>query len=217
MATTTCDLVGGFTLGCRDNTGGVKAIYILGTGSAADGAQSFPTAISGSNNVGINGLSAVTSGSTLLTTISGSGTWYKFELFRQTSDFTEAVAVTPENGTVVYNGTLNAQFFKMQSSVQSQIKTLAQNPNLKIIVETNNGTDGSGAKWFLMGAVNGAQLLTTAGTTGKAFGDLNGYTLTFSSVEPIPAYEVNGNATSFSNVLQVKAAGAGMNINTGPF
>jgi hypothetical protein len=25
----TCDIVSGFTLGCRDNTGGLKNIYIL--------------------------------------------------------------------------------------------------------------------------------------------------------------------------------------------
>jgi len=63
----TCDITSGFTLGCRDNTGGIANLYIL----------------SGS-------ISSVTDASEgLISTISGSGEFFKFELFRQTSDFSE--------------------------------------------------------------------------------------------------------------------------------
>ena len=80
-----CQITSGFTLGCRDNTGGIKSVYIL----------------SGS-------VTSVTDASEgLIQTISGSGIFYQFDLFRQTSDFTEEVAVVPENGTVVYNQTAN--------------------------------------------------------------------------------------------------------------
>jgi hypothetical protein len=107
-----CDITSGFTLGCRDNTGGVKSIYIL-SGSVTN---------------------VVDASEGLINAISGSGTFYNFELFRQTSDFTEEVAVTPENGTVVYNQTMNAVFFKLQTSTRNQIKVLAQNPDIKMIV-----------------------------------------------------------------------------------
>ena len=64
----TCDITSGFTLGCRDNTGGLKNIYIL------------------------SGSIDSTGGTTgLLNAISGSGTFYKFELTRQTGDFTLAI------------------------------------------------------------------------------------------------------------------------------
>ncbi len=166
----TCDITSGFTLGCRDNTGGIANLYIL----------------SGSID------SVVDASEGLIETISGSGEFFKFELFRQTSDFTEAITSTPENGTVFYEQSLNAVFFKLQSSTRNQVKVLAQNPNLKVVVETNNGTvDGVGRYW-LLGEDRGMQLLSGTGATGTAFGDLNGYSLTFTGQEPNPASEISG-------------------------
>jgi len=166
----TCDITSGFTLGCRDNTGGIANLYIL-SGSITSVADASEGLISG---------------------ITGSGEFFKFELFRQTSDFSEAITSTPENGTVFYEQTLNAVFFKLQSSTRNQVKVLAQNPNLKIIVETNNGTvDGVGRYW-LLGEDRGMQLLSGTGATGTAFGDLNGYSLTFTGQEPNPSSEISG-------------------------
>lgn len=166
----TCDITSGFSLGCRDNVGGITNLYIL----------------SGS----IDTVSTVSEG--LIDAISGSGEFYKFELFRQTSDYSEAITSTPENGTVFYEQTVNAVFFKLQSATRNQVKVLAQNPNLKVIVETNNGTvDGVGRYW-LLGEDRGLQLLSGNGASGTAFGDLNGYNLTFTGQEPNPASEVSG-------------------------
>lgn len=178
-----CDITSGFTLGCRDNTGGVKSIYIL----------------SGS-------VTSVTDASEgLISVISGSGTFYNFELFRQTSDFTEEVAVTPENGTVVYNQTMNAVFFKLQTSTRNQIKVLAQNPNIKMIVETNNFTNTS--RYLYVGEEYGVQLLTGTGGTGTAFSDRNGYALTFTGVEPNPSSFI-----SASNETQLAAVMSGITL-----
>ena len=166
----TCDITSGFTLGCRDNTGGIANLYIL-SGSITSVTDASEGLISG---------------------ITGSGEFYKFELFRQTSDFSEAITSTPENGTVFYEQTLNAVFFKLQSSTRNQVKVLAQNPNLKVVVETNNGTvDGVGRYW-LLGEDRGMQLLSGTGATGTAFGDFNGYSLTFTGQEPNPASEISG-------------------------
>jgi hypothetical protein len=165
-----CDITSGFTLGCRDNSGGVKNIYIL----------------SGS-------ISSITgTGNGLLTEISGSGTFYKFELAKQTGDFTETINASVENGTVFYEQVINAPFHKMQSATRNQVKVLAQNPALEIIVESNNGADDSVGVFFLAGQQNGMTLSGGTGATGTAFGDLNGYTLTFTGQEPIPACEISG-------------------------
>jgi hypothetical protein len=165
-----CDITSGFTLGCRDNVGGITNLYIL----------------SGS----VTNVTDVSEG--LISGITGSGAFYKFELFRQTSDFAEAITATPENGTVFYEQTLNAVFFKLQSSTRNQVKVLAQNPDLKVIVETNNGSvDGVGRYW-LLGEDRGMQLLSGTGATGTGFGDLNGYNLTFTGQEPNPASEIQG-------------------------
>ena len=220
----TCDLINGFNLGCRDNTGGIRALYILGTGSATFGSTiDAPVAISGSENSGTPGITIdsiqTSEDYQKITQISGSGVWYKFELFRQTSNLTETITSTPENGTVFYDQALTAVFFKMKQSVRNQINTLAKNPNLKIIVETNNGSDGSGGRFFLMGQNNGAQLLSGTGQTGTAFGDLNGYNLTFSGQEPFPASEIAADisAGNFEGVLQEAAGGFGFEVAEGPF
>ena len=166
----TCDITSGFTLGCRDNSGGIKNLYILsGSVDAVTGAADG-----------------------LITDLSGSGSFFKFELFRQTSDFSEAISATPENGKVFYDQTVNATFFKLQSATRNQVRVLAKNPDLKIIVETNNGSvDGVGT-FFYVGQENGAQLLSGTAQTGTAFGDLNGYSLTFTGQEPEPASEISG-------------------------
>ena len=165
-----CDITSGFELGCRDNLGGLKNLYIL----------------SGS----ITSITDASEG--LISEISGSGEMFQYELFRQTSDFSEAINATPENGTVFYEQSVNATFFKLQSATRNQIRVLAKNPDLKVVVETNNGSvDGIGRYW-LLGEENGVQLLSGTGATGTAFGDLNGYALTFTGQEPEPASELSG-------------------------
>ena len=178
-----CQITSGFTLGCRDNTGGIKSVYIL----------------SGS-------VTSVTDASEgLISVISGSGIFYNFELFRQTSDFTEEVAVVPENGTVVYNQTANLVFFKLQTSTRNQIKVLAQNPDIKMIVETNNSSNTS--KYLYVGEEYGVQLLTGTGGSGTVFSDRNGYALAFTGVEPNPSSFI-----SASNETQLLARLSGITI-----
>jgi hypothetical protein len=170
----TCDIVSGFTLGCRDNTGGLKNIYIL-SGSIV-------------STSGTEGLISV---------ISGSGTFYKFELSRQTGDFTETINTSVENGTVFYEQTVNAPFHKLQSSTRNQVKTLARNPDILMIVETNNSEGGT--VFFLLGESRGLSLSGGQAQTGTAFGDLQGYTLTFVGQEPEPASALSG--SSLAGVL----------------
>jgi hypothetical protein len=167
----TCDITSGFTLGCRDNTGGLKNIYIL------------------------SGSIDSTGGTTgLLNAISGSGTFYKFELTRQTGDFTEAIQSNVENGTIFYEQTVNAPFHKLQSATRNQVRVLAKNPDIRMIVETNNGSEDGVGVFFLAGQTRGLSLSGGQGQTGTSFSDLNGYSLTFTGQEPEPASEISGSS-----------------------
>lgn len=174
-----CDITSGFSLGCRDNLGGIKNIYIL-SGSVSS--------VAGSANG-------------LITGISGSGIFYKFELTKGTGDFTETINSSIENGTVFYQQVVNAPFQKMQSSLRNQVKVLAQNPDLKLVVEANVGAEDGVGKWWYVGQENGMTLSGGTGQTGTAFGDANQYTLTFQGDEPFPASEVSGSTTSFLSAL----------------
>lgn len=164
-----CDITSGFTLGCRDNSGGIKNIYIL----------------SGS----ITTITEVSDG--LISDISGSGTFFKYELTKNTGDLTEAPTPSLENGTVYYEQTVNAAFHKLQASIRNQVKVLAQNPDLKIVVETNNGEETPyTGKFFMVGRYRGATLSAGSATSGTAFGDANQYALTFQGLEPQPMDEI---------------------------
>ena len=175
-----CDITSGFTLGCRDNSGGIKNIFIL----------------SGS----IDTITEVLDGQ--ITAISGSGTFFKYELTKNTGDLTEAPTPSLENGTVYYEQTVNAAFHKLQASIRNQVKVLAQNPNLKIIVETNNGEeDPYTGKFFMVGRYRGATLSAGSATTGTTFGDANQYALTFQGLEPQPMDEVVTTDGTLDSVL----------------
>ena len=163
-----CDISSGFQLGCRDNSGGIQNVYIL----------------SGS-------VTSVTDSSGEISTISGDGTFYQFELTKNTGDLTETPNPSLENGTVFYTQTVNVAFHKLQSSIRNQVKTLAQNPDLKIVVETNNGEEDNVGKFFYVGRYRGATLSGGSGTTGTAFGDANQYALTFEALEPQPMQEIS--------------------------
>jgi len=149
-----CEITSGFTLGCRDNSGGIKNIYILGADS-----------VSGSATI-----DTITETPGLISNISGSGVWYKYELTRGTGDLTETPTPSLENGTVFYDQTVNVAFHKLQSSIRNQVKTLAQNPNLRLIVETNNGEEAPyTGKFFLVGRYRGATLSAGSATSGTDF------------------------------------------------
>lgn len=177
-----CDITSGFTLACRDNSGGIKNIYIL-SGSISNVAEVSDGLISG---------------------ITGSGSFYKFELTKNTGDLTEAPTPSLEAGTVFYEQTLNVAFHKLQSSIRNQVKVLAQNPDLKIIVETNNGIESPfTGRYFLVGRYRGATLSAGSATTGTAFGDANQYALTFQGLEPEPMDEIkstNGTVDFLSGI-----------------
>jgi len=167
-----CDITSGFSLACRDNIGGIKNVYIL----------------SGS-------VSSVTASAGAISDINGSGVFYKFELPRNVGDFTETPTPSLEAGTVFYSQVVNISLHKLQASIRNQVKVLTQSPALKIVVETNNGTDDYEGQFFYVGRYRGATVTGGSGTSGTALGDANMYSLTFEAQEPYPAEEITTTGT----------------------
>lgn len=175
-----CNISNGISLGCRDNSGGIKNIYIL----------------SGSTPV----ITEASEG--LISDLSGTGVWYKFELTKNTGDFTETPTVSLENGTVYYDQIINVAFHKLQSSIRNTVKVLAQNPDLKIIVETNNGVESPYVgRYFYVGNRRGATLSGGAGGTGATFGDANQYAISFQGLEPEPSEEIQTSGGLLTDAL----------------
>ena len=173
-----CNLTAGIALGCRDNVGGLKTMWITDYCNIASFTQS--------------------TGDTI-TQISGTGEFYCFELIRTSSQHTETVNASLENGTVFYQGETVAYFAKLEQAKRNILKTLAQSQRLAIVVEDNNGS------YFFLGQTYGCFISAGTSVTGKALGDQNGYNITFQYLEPNPMNELSG---SLSSVVAGITAGA---------
>lgn len=158
-----CALTQGYTLDCKESIGGVKAVWFI---PFAD-------------------VTATVEASGVVTTITKSAgkVFYKYQLVKQTSSFTENITASVENGTVFYASELSIILNKLQANTRNEILLLAKN-NLLAVVQ-----DGNDKYWF-MGKINGADLTGGNGATGTAFGDRSGYTLTFTANEPAMCPEV---------------------------
>jgi hypothetical protein len=147
-----CNLSAGIQLGCRDNTGGLKTMWITDY---------------------TNVTSITSSTGDTITAISGTGTFYEFQLIRTSSQLTETVNASLENGTVFYQGEVVTYFNKLGQDKRNILKTLAQSQQLAIVAEDNNG------QYFYLGQTYGCFISAGTSVTGKALGDQNGYNMTF--------------------------------------
>lgn len=164
-----CLITSGIAQGCRNNAGGVKKFYI--------------------GSVNLTTATTVSSGGTGTITSFTSFSAYTFYPNKNSSDFVENYQVSIENGTVGYEQVVNMSFSKLQAATRNQVLLLAQG-DLWIIVEDRNG------KFWLLGEEEGMTLSGGNAGSGKVLTDKNGYLLTFTGMEGLPAQEVTAAAVS---------------------
>jgi hypothetical protein len=151
-----CALTQGFVKGCKDSTGGVKEFFLANR----------PTDFAVTKNA-----------SGQVTSYTGTVAWYKYIPRKQTSTFGESITTSEENGTVFFAQTAQLLLSKMEVGKQREILLLAQ-ADLLLIAKDQNGF------YWLQGVDNGVNLAPSEATAGKAYGDMNGYTLNFEAAEP---------------------------------
>lgn len=162
-----CYISSGYTLDCRNaSTGGIKSVWILGNSG---------NTISGwTENVDEQ-----------ITSISGAGTFYKFELVKQSSSFSEAIAVNTTAQSVVFEPTVTLNLPRLDYNLRNLFQQLVSQNNIYAIVKDNND------RYWSVAFANGA--LVTAGSiaTGTAYNDLNGLSaLTIVGGEPNASQEI---------------------------
>ena len=162
-----CSITSGLVLGCKDSQGGIDYLYI------AD----LPTYDTITTNVDGEIVSLDAAGSPVAIT------FYKYEVPKQSSSFTETINPDNTAGTVFYQQDALMVFNKMESVKRDQIKLLAQNPKLLVVVKDGNG------KFWSCGVTRGAELTAGSSATGTAYGDRNGGEITLTGLEPDPSYE----------------------------
>lgn len=173
-----CDLTTGFTLGCRDNSGGVKKIYI----AKFDPKTTYTE--DGSNIV-------------ISMTSSNAIEFYQYDLQKNTAELTESQSMTPENETIGYVPTINIVFNKLDTPKRNEMLLIARTA-VVCIVEDRNG------KYWLVGKEAGLDLGSSTRATGIAINDRNGSTLALTGSESIPFQEIQFSAFSaFISSVQI--------------
>lgn len=167
-----CYISSGVNLGCSDGIGGIKTIYVLGATGATEPSVSSVS---------------VTGSTGPITGITGSGTWFQFELKRNTSSLAQNVTKSFENGTIFFEQVLTAVLYKYDQDKRNQLKLLSQNDAIQIIAVDQNDVQ------YYLGQVNGMYLSGGSAATGVALGDRNGMELIFTGQEPQPSNVISGN------------------------
>lgn len=157
-----CIINAGRTEPCKDNVGGIAALYFINFGD-------------------VTGLTYDTTGTvTDLITSLGVLTAYKYEVKGTGNNLEEAITSSRDNGTTFFSQAVNAQLKKMDAATTEQVKLLSWG-RPHIVVEDLNGNAR------IAGLTEGCDLTGGTITTGTARGDLNGYTLAFLGEEKLPA------------------------------
>jgi len=168
-------------LDCNRISGGVKYIYF----SVYDEAITY--AYDGTNPLEID-------------TIDFNNTSiYRYTMPLGVSSVTDTIVGSRENGTYYQTPSVNIILNKLTKEDQNQIKLLAQS-RVRIFAQLNEQLTGGNDVIIALGMSNGLELNAGTMDSGAAFGDRNGYTLTFDGMEPIPfAMLENYTTTPFDN------------------
>ena len=159
-----CDITHGRLEQCKDVVGGLQAIYVLNYGD-------YDPITDVTYTLGTDEISAIA--------LPSATPIYKFEL-KGTNSFETTITSSRENGTTFFEQVLAVTLKKQDVQTHKEVKLLTYaRPN--IIVRTNAN------QFFIAGLARGMDV--TAGTIGNgtALGDMNGYSLTFTGQEAVPA------------------------------
>jgi hypothetical protein len=161
-----CDITHGRLEQCKDTIGGLKNIYVINYGLYDETDITYDSTTGYEDQITAISLPALSS-------------IYKFEL-KGNNSFETTITSSRENGTTFFEQVLTVTLKKQDAITHKQVKLLSYGrPN--IIVENNAG------QYFIAGLLRGMDV--TAGTIGNgtALGDMNGYSLTFTGQEAVPA------------------------------
>ena len=166
-----CSINQSFVIDCRDNVGGIKEIKV----------KTFNSALTGF---------ALTSGQA---TLSGGGLtgWYTLQCEEATATATDSGTTSRENGTTMYAPTVNWVWNEKNAAILNEVEKY-HGGTFHVAVKYNNG------EVRVFGYENGLFCSSSVDESGTAYGDRNGYTLTFTGMEKIKAPHVTNAWTALS-------------------
>jgi hypothetical protein len=171
-----CEITAGIPLDCIEGMGGVRTVWVLG-GTIT---------------------SFTVSGTDAITDITGTGTYFKFELPKDTASFTQTANISPVNGTIAYAQDVTMNFTKLNNDVRNVLKVLIKNRELSVVFLDNN------SNYWLIGKVRGAQATASTAVTGTAPTDAAQFTVTLQGMETEPAYLLGDTLTNVCTGITVE-------------
>ena len=115
----------------------------------------------------------------------GSNVLYRYTTPLGVASVTETIVGSTENGTIFYTPSVNIILNRLTKEDQNQIKLLGAT-KVVIFAQLNQQLANGHDVIIGLGVTNGMNLHAGTMDSGAAFGDRNGYTLTFDGMEPIP-------------------------------
>ena len=164
-------LTRGRELNCNRISGGIKAVYF----AVLDQVVAFTYDTTAAPN-GVREIDDIDMGANSL---------YKYALPIGTSSLTDTIVGSRENGTVYYTPTLSIVYNKLSKEDQQELKLMAATKTVAF-AELNQQLANGHNVIVAMGMVNGMELNAGTMDSGAAWGDRNGYTLTFDGMETEP-------------------------------
>lgn len=166
-----CTISNGRTEQCKDSISGIQAVYLLNYGvydpdPAPSGDITYDVTVGFEDQITGIALPALSS-------------IYKYEL-KGNNGFNTTMNTSRENGTTFFTQTLTIELKRQDPVFHKQFKILAYG-RPHIIVRTN------GNQFFLAGLYRGCDATAGSVESGVAYGDFNGYKITFEAMEEKPA------------------------------
>ena len=112
-------------------------------------------------------------------------TIYEYVMPLGVASVTDTIVGSRENGTYYQTPSVNIILNKLTKEDQNEIKLLAKT-KVRIFAQLNQQLANGHDVFIALGMSNGMELNAGTMDSGAAFGDRNGYTLTFDGMEPIP-------------------------------
>jgi hypothetical protein len=124
---------------------------------------------------------------------------YRYTVPRGSTTINETITGSTENGTLFYTPTVNMILNRLTKEDQNEIKLLGQT-QVVVFAQLNAQLANGHDVIVGLGVVNALSLNAGSADSGAAFGDRNGYTLTFDGLEanPFPMVE-DYTTTPFDN------------------
>ena len=185
-----CDIIGGRTEQCKDAVSGLHAIYLVNYGDV-----DFTT---------LNQYGTVDNTDQIVAVQTTTAfSIFKFEL-KGNNSFEQTINSSRENGTTFFEQTLSVQLKRQDVKSTKNIKLISYG-RPRIIVHAR------GDQFFLMGLDQGCDVSAGNISSGSALGDFNGYSLTFTGMEELPANFINCTTEAeLQTLLQNGAGGTGV-------